>query len=334
MNKIINSPDTILEDMMQGYLYLCGGDFTGLDDIPGTIVKKVMPDKVCVVVGGGGGNEPWVLGFAGKGLADAVISGNVYMAPPAGSILEMSRRIYHEKGILYIATNHMGDVLNFGLVGELAALEHIDTRCVFVNDDTASSENPEDRRGVAGACLVVKMAGAASEMGGTLEEAAAMAQKTNQNLRTLAVTTSPGYLPGNGKAMCELPEGMMEYGMGFAGEPGIRREKLGTAKEIIGTMMDLLLTDLHYEKGQQVAVWLNGFGFTSILEQCILMKEIKAYATEKGVDVYDVKMKELFRPQGTGGFSLSVLRLEEDMKPCYDWEASSPMFDWQRGQEL
>lgn len=328
MNKIINAPDTILQDEIKGYLSLCGSEYNTDEKVPGSIIKTNIKDKVAIIVGGGGGNEPWNLGFVGQGLADAALSGNVYMAPPAYNLLQLSRDVFHEKGILYIGTNHMGDVLSFGLVGELAKLEGINTRSIFVADDIASSSNKEERRGVAGVCLVVKMAGAAASQGEPLDKVEIVAQKVSENIRSLSVTTSPGYLPGNGEPMCEMDDGIIEYGMGFNGEPGIKTEKLGTASHIVETMMDMLLDDLQYKKGEKLVIWLNGFGFTSVLEQLILMKEITEYTERKEVTVYDKKMKELFRPQGTGGVSITVMKLENDMIPYYDMKAKSPLFEW------
>ena len=327
MNKIINDPDNIIPDMLEGYLYLYEDQYERVPGTMGGLIKKHPKEKVSVLIGGGGGNEPWCLGYIGEGLADGMSSGNVYAAPPAKSILDVSEAVYHEKGILYVGTNHMGDVLNFELVGELAELDHIRTRCVFINDDIASDpQDKENRRGVAGIALAVKMAGAASELGLDLDETARITQKAIDNIRTLSVTTSPGYMPANGKAMCEMEEGMIEYGMGFNGEPGILKEKLGTAEHIVTTMMDMLMKDLGAGEDEPIAILLNGFGFTAVLELCIVMKEIKAYTQKHHIQVYHADMMNVFCPQGTGGFSISVMKLDEELKPYYDYKADSPLY--------
>lgn len=327
MNKIINDPDTITRDIMEGYLYLYGKDYEMVPGTFGGMVKKNQQEKVSVIVGGGGGNEPWCLGYVGEGMADAVSTGNVYAAPPAKSILDVSKAVYNEKGILYVGANHMGDLLNFELVGELAELENIHTRCVFINDDLAS--DPDDitnRRGIAGIALAVKMAGAASEMGCDLDETARITQKAIDHIRTISVTTSPGYMPQNGKAMCEMEDGVIEYGMGFNGEPGILREKLGTAQHIVETMMDMLIRDLDYKSGEKIAILLNGFGFTSQLEMLITAGEIKAYTQSHGIEVYHTEWNNIFCPQGTGGFSISVMRLDDELIPYYNRRIDTPLY--------
>jgi len=218
-------------------------------------------------------------------------------------------------------------VLNFELVGELAELDNIHTKCVFINDDIASDmENKESRRGIAGIALAVKMAGAASEMDLNLEDTARITRKAIDNIRTLSVTTSPGYMPANGKAMFEMEEGMVEYGMGFNGEPGILKEKLGTAKSIVATMMDMLVKDLECKDEEPIGVLLNGFGFTSVLEMHIVMKEMKVYAVEHNLNLYHADLKNIFSPQGTGGFSISLIKLDDELKPYYNYKADSPLY--------
>lgn len=327
MIKMINEPDDILRDMLEGYLFLYKDHFEHIEGTLGGLKKRHMKEKVSVVIGGGAGNEPWCLGYVGEGLADGVASGNVYTAPPAKSILDVSRAVYNKKGILYIGTNHMGDVLNFELVGELAELDNIRTKCVFVNDDIASDlKMKENRRGVAGIALAVKIAGAASEMGLDLEDTARITQKAIDNTRTISVTSSAGYMPANGKAMFEMPEGAVEYGMGFNGEPGILREPFLSARHTVETMMDMLLEDMEYEPSQEAVVLLNGYGFTTLLELCIVMKEIKDYAEKKNLRIYHGDMREVFCPQGTGGFSISVMRIDEELKPYYNHRAHSPFY--------
>ena len=58
-------------------------------------------------------------------------------------------------------------MLNFELVSELAELEGITAKCVFVTDDITSEpiERKDERRGVAGIALVIKVAGAACAAG-------------------------------------------------------------------------------------------------------------------------------------------------------------------------
>ncbi|WP_444659054.1 dihydroxyacetone kinase subunit DhaK [Caproiciproducens sp. R2] len=326
MNKIINQPEQMIEQMLEGYIATCPDLLEALPRSKGILTKR-KKDKVSIVTGGGSGNEPWIIGYVGEGLADGAALGNVYIAPPARAILNVTKAVSHEKGVIYICTNHAGDVLNFELVGELAEMDGIRTRCVFVADDITSAprERQSERRGVAGIAMVMKVAGAACDAGLELDDAVRVIQKANRNTFTFSVTTSPGYLP-SGKAMCELPDGFIEYGMGFNGEPGVLRTELKPADEIADTMLKYLLDDGGISGGDEIAVMVNGFGFTSLLELSIVTRRAAESLREKGIVLHDIFIDTLFQPQGTGGFSISILKLDEELKPYYDAPAYSPFF--------
>lgn len=330
MNKLINHPDQMIPEMLAGYLSLNPDQYSQVPGVMG-IKNKDDQDKVSVVIAGGSGNEPWVLGFVGEGLADGAALGQVYTAPPSRTVLAVTRAVPNQKGVLFIAANHAGDVLNFELVRELAELEQIDTRCVYVADDISSAPlyKKAERRGVAGISLVVKIAGAASKSGLVLDEVTRVVEKASQNIRTFGVTTSPGYMPGSGVPMCELPAGEIEYGMGFNGEPGVKREKISSADEIVKTLMDELLKEV--PRGSEVALMINGYGFTSMLELCIVSRKINEVVEEEGIIVFHSFIDTLFSPQGTGGFSVSVLILDDELKQLYQKPCSSPLFRFRGG---
>lgn len=327
MNKLINHPDNIVKEMLEGYLAIYPELFEKVPDTIGLISKK-RADKVSIVVGGGAGNEPWIMGYVGEGLADGAALGNVYAAPPSRAILNVTHQVPHNKGVVYICTNHMGDVLNFELVSELAELDGINSKCVFVTDDisTAPIEKKEERRGIAGIALVIKVAGAACEDGLSLDEVVRVATKAKENTYTFGVSTSPGYMPGTGRAMFEMPEGEIEYGMGFNGEPGILHSKLTTADEIAETLMKYLLDDMNLTKDDEIAVMINGYGFTSLLELCIIGRKVKEIIDTNKIPTHDIFIDQLFCPQGTGGLSISIMKLDEELKKYYDMPAYSPFF--------
>ena len=312
--------------MVEGYLETCHGLFETTQDKTGILLHKKIK-KVSIVTGGGAGNEPWVIGYVGRGLADGAAIGNVYTAPPPRSILNVMQQVYHKEGVLFLCTNHTGDVLTFELASDLAQLAGIHTKCLFVADDVSSApfEKRDERRGVAGIALVMKIAGAASLAGLSLDEVYRITQKASKNIFTFGVTTSPGYLP-SGAAMCTLPEGKIEYGMGFNGEPGISRTSLQPADKIADTVLRYLLEGSNLMAGDEIALMLNGYGFTSLLELCIVNRRLTQVLREKGFILYDNFIDSLFSPQGTGGFSVSILKLDSELKRYYKTHAYSPFF--------
>lgn len=330
MNKLINSPEQMVQEMLAGYLALHSDRFCQVEGVMG-LKKREDKDKVSVVIAGGSGNEPWVLGFVGDGLADGAALGNVYTAPPSRTVLEVTRAVPNHKGVLFIAANHAGDVLNFELVRELAELEQIESGCVYVADDISSAppEQKEERRGIAGISLVVKIAGAASEAGYSLAEMVRVTTKAGRNTRTFGVTTSPGYMPGTGAPMGELPDGYVEFGMGFNGEPGMRREKLSPADGITETVMGKLLKEV--PAGSEAVFLINGYGFTSMLELCIVSRKVNEIVSDRGIINVQTSVDTLFSPQGTGGFSVSVLILDEELKKLYLEPCDSPLLRFRGG---
>ena len=330
MNKLINQPERMVPEMLEGYLALNPERYSQVPGVMG-IKNRDDRDKVSVVIAGGTGNEPWILGFVGEGLADGAALGHVYTAPPSRTVLAVTRAVPNNRGVLFIAANHAGDVLNFELVRELAQLEGINSYCVYVSDDISSAppETSEERRGIAGISFVVKIAGAASAEGYSLEEMKRVVEKASANTRTFGVTTSPGYMPGNGAAMCELPDGFVEYGMGFNGEPGTLRTKLAPADQITETIMAGLLGEI--PDGCEAAFMINGYGFTSMMELCIVSRKVNAIAAEKGIVNVHTFVDSLFSPQGTGGFSVSVLVMDEELKRLYRKPCDSPLFRFKGG---
>ena len=327
MNRLLNNPEQVVDEMLAGYIASYPDRFCKLDGYH-VLLNKNEKDKVSIVIGAGGGNEPWPIGYVGEGLADACSLGNVFAAPTAKSILNAIRYVPNEKGVLCIATNHAGDVLNFELVAGLAEMEGIHTRQIYVSDDITSAEKTqrEERRGIAGVSLIVKIAAAASEAGLSLEEVYEIASMANKNIYTVSVTTSPAYILETGQPAYELPDGEMEYGMGFNGEKGIERTALSTADEVMERMVQMLWEDMNLEPGEEIAVFLNPYKATTVLESYTLMRKCLELLEEKGIKVYDSYVDSLFPTQGAGGFSLTFLRMDEAYRRYYDQPADSPLF--------
>ncbi len=137
MNRLHNTLEKAVEEMIDGYVETYPNLFERIEGQK-VLLYKDRKNGVSILIGAGAGNEPWPIGYVGKGLADACVLGDIFTAPAAGSILKTIRALSHDEGVLCIATNHAGDVLNFELVSELAELEGIKTRQIYVLDDVDS----------------------------------------------------------------------------------------------------------------------------------------------------------------------------------------------------
>ncbi len=329
MKRFVNRRTDAVEDMINGYLAVYPKHFEkvyGKNQKINGFIRQACADKVSVVTGGGTGNEPWSIGYVGEGLADGAVVGAVFTAPPARSILHVTRAVPHEKGVLYICTNHAGDILNYELAGELAELEGIETRCVKVSDYISGlwGEAKDERRGQAGVAFVIKVAGAAAQAGYNLVETARIAQKANERVFTFGVTTSSGYMPGSGEIVYDMKEGEAEYGKGFNGETGMFVEKDKDADEIVDTLMRHLLREARLTSLDEIALMINVYGLTGMMEQCIIGRKVVDILASKSVQIHHIIMDRMFQPL-TCGCAVSILKLDEELKQLYDMDAQSPV---------
>lgn len=327
MKKVINQPENVVSEMIDGYIAAYGGNFEKIEGVTG-IVKRNLQEKVGIVFGGGSGHEPLFIGFAGEGLADGIALGNVFAAPTPKTILEVTKAVHKGKGVLYLYGNYSGDVLNFDMAAELAEYEDIDVKTILVTDDVASAppERKYDRRGIAGDVLVLKIAGAASEKGMTLEEVAVTAQKANDSMASIGIALSPGSIPGTDKYTFSLGENEIEFGMGIHGEQGIRRDVVKPADQMVEEMMEYIFEEMVFNKEDEVVVLVNGLGSTTILELLIVNRKVKQILTEKNIIVHDMDVNNYCTTQEMAGFSITVFKLNEQLKELYDMPAKSPYY--------
>ena len=249
MKKILNKPADFVPEMLDGLLK-AHPDLLAYEEELQCIVRADAPveGKVALATGGGSGHLPVFLGYVGKGLLDGCAVGDVFASPSADQMLDVTKRIHGGKGVVYIYGNYSGDVMNFDMATEMADMDDIEVRTVLVRDDVASAPPDEARRG--GAAWPAwsspsRCAGAKADLGGSLDEVVAAAEKALDNTRTMGVALSPCTVPVAGKPTFTIGDDEMEIGMGIHGEPGVKREKLQTADEITERMvMAAILDDL------------------------------------------------------------------------------------------
>ncbi|MBR2773619.1 MAG: dihydroxyacetone kinase subunit DhaK [Selenomonadaceae bacterium] len=326
MKKLINTVDAVEEQMILGLVKSAPDKLAKLEC--GNVVvraQKKSDDKVALVSGGGSGHEPAHGGFVGKGMLDCAVAGAVFTSPTPDKIFEGIKAVATEQGVLCIVKNYTGDVMNFEMAIDMAADEDIKADHVVVNDDVAVEDSTwtAGRRGVAGTILVHKIAGAKAETGATLEEVKAVAEKVIANVRTMGMAISPCTVPAAGKPGFELADDEIEIGIGIHGEPGTHRDKIASADAIAKTLLDKILADLDY-KGREVVVMVNGMGATPLMELYIINNFVQDYLKAAGVKVYDTMVGNYMTSIEMAGFSLTLLRLDDELKELYDAPADTP----------
>lgn len=327
MKKIINSVEQVENEMVLGMAKAYPQYVRKLDC--GNVVVRAnrKEGKVALISGGGSGHEPAHGGYVGEGMLDAAVSGAVFTSPTPDQIYEGIKAVATDQGVLMVIKNYTGDVMNFEMAGEMAQMEGIKVAQVVVNDDVAVKDSlyTVGRRGVAGTVFVHKIAGAKAETGASLEEVQAVAQKVIDNVRTMGMAIRPCTVPAAGQPGFELNDDEMEVGIGIHGEPGTHREPLKKADEIVDLLLEKILADLDYS-GKEVAVMINGSGATPLMELFIVNNRVSDVLAEKGVKVYKTLVGEYMTSIEMEGFSISLLRLDDELKELLDAKANTPAF--------
>lgn len=328
MKKIINSADDTVMEGLQGFVACYSKYYEQHPEVKGVISKNRRRDRVALVVGGGSGHEPMFAGFVGKGLADAAACGNIFASPDPNTVYETANAVNEGKGVLFVYGNYAGDNLNFDMAEELLNDDGIPTAHVRVWDDVASApaDRIEDRRGIAGDVTVIKVAGAACDAGLSLEEVTKIVEKARDNTKSIGIAVSPGQIPGLDKPTFQLGEDEMEYGMGIHGEPGIKRTKMEPADVLTEELYRNLIQDAGLKKGDEVCVVINGLGATTNLELAIVYRKVKELLDKDGIYVYDSDMNNFCTSQGMGGFSITFMKLDDELKTYYDMPCYSPYY--------
>lgn len=330
MKKLMNNPSNVVDEMIEGYIKAFPKQIRLLEENNRAIVAvREEKEKVGVLIGGGSGHEPAFMGYVGYGMADGVAVGNIFASPSPDPIVEVTKAIDKGQGVVYIYGNYAGDLMNFGMAAEIADLEEdIKVERVIVTDDVASAskEEAEKRRGIAGEFFVTKVAGAAAEKGYSLEEVVRVANKTNDNTRTMGVGLSPCSLPQTGQPSFELAEDEMEIGLGHHGEPGIEKGKLQTADEVVNRLVADILADMPIASGEKVAVLVNGLGSTTNMELYIMFRRVEQILSEKGIEIHRSFVGSYSTSLEMGGASVTLTKLDDELAEFIDFTADCPMY--------
>jgi len=289
MKKIINNPIDFVDETLDGLIKSHPNIYSLAPDNKRVITRKnKSKNKVGLVTGGGSGHLPVFTGYVGEGLLDSCAIGSVFASPSVEQIASAIRNADNGNGVLCILGNYGGDVMNFEMACEIVKDEGIKTKTVIVADDIASAmpEEKEKRRGIAGMIFVFKVSGGFAETGASLDEVYSLANETNSYIRTLGVALSPCILPEAGKPTFEINEDEIEIGMGIHGEPGISREKLKPANDLIDDICKRIFDDYELSKNDEISLMINSLGATPLEELYIASRRIVENFNNKEIKIF------------------------------------------------
>ena len=325
LKKVINNPHNCAAELLDGLIEAYDGDC--LKAGRGCIVRRDIPaGKVALLIGGGSGHEPIYHGLVGHHLADGAACGDIFAAPPPDVVLDGTQAVHRGKGVLYLYGNYAGDVMNFDMGAELAAEEGIAVKTVLIWDDVCSAppDRKHDRRGIAGLVPIVKLAGAAAAVVDSLEELERITIKARDHTRSVGISMSPGSIPATGKPTFEIGDDEIGLGMGIHGEKGVGLIPIAPADELAPMLLDLIFKDdLPFHSGDEVVLFVNSLGSTTMMELLIVNRKVKQILAAKGLKVHDTIIGPLVTCQEMAGFSLSLTKLDDELKQLWNMECSS-----------
>jgi dihydroxyacetone kinase-like protein len=331
MKKLINEPADVVSEALLG-IEAAHPDLR-VDHAHKIIYRGAAPQpgKVGLISGGGSGHEPLHGGFVGLGMLDAACCGEMFTSPVPDQMLEATRSVDGGAGVLHIVKNYTGDVMNFEMAAELAAAETgVEVVSVVTDDDVAVQDSTwtAGRRGVGVTVLLEKIAGAAAEQGRGLKEVADVAREVNANGRSMGVALTSCTVPANGKPTFELGDAEMELGVGIHGEPGRRRVPLAPAKAIAAMLLEPILDDLPFKRGDQVIAFVNGLGGSPLIELYLMYNEVAQILSARGITPVRSLVGPYITSLDMAGCSVTLLRVTDELLQLWDAPVRTPALRW------
>lgn len=331
MKKLINSPQDVVREALEG-MEAAHGDRLRISYDPFYIARKSpgAKGKVALVSGGGSGHEPMHGGFVGKGMLDAACPGHVFTSPTPDQMFEASKAVNWGGGVLHVVKNYTGDVMNFELAAEMLRGEKIDVETVLTDDDVAveNSLYTAGRRGVGLTVLMEKLLGAAAEGGMKLADVKKLGDTIRNTGRSMGMALTPCTVPHAGKPSFELPEDEIELGIGIHGEPGRRRVKLASADEITEMLLEPIIADLPYKKGDDVLLFVNGMGGTPLIELYIVYRKAAQIAKQHGLNIVRNLIGSYITSLEMAGTSITLLKMNNELTKLWDAPVDTPALRW------
>ncbi|MFD6392612.1 dihydroxyacetone kinase subunit DhaK [Nocardia sp. NPDC060259] len=331
MKKLINDPATVIHDALSGLAAAHPELRVDLDNRLVLRAEPPTPGKVALLSGGGSGHEPLHGGFVGFGMLDAACAGEVFTSPVPDQIVAATTAVDAGAGVLHLVKNYTGDVMNFEMAAELAAAETGATvLSVIIDDDVAVQDSlyTAGRRGVGGTVVVEKIAGAAAEQGRPLAAVAEVARTVNERTRSMGMALTSCTVPAAGKPTFALGEDEMEIGVGIHGEPGRRRTALAPAKDVAAMLVEPILADLPFARGDQVICFVNGLGGTPLLELYIVFGEVARILAGHGVEIARSLVGPYITSLEMAGCSVTLTKLDDDLLSLWDAPVRTPALRW------
>jgi dihydroxyacetone kinase-like protein len=145
----------------------------------------------------------------------------------------------------------------------------------------------------------------------------ALAEKVNATGRSMGMALTSCTVPAAGKPTFDLPDDMMEIGVGIHGEPGRHRVPLAGAREIAEQLVEPILADLDFTKSPSI-VMLNGMGGSPLIELYLMYGEVAKLLEKAGVKVARTLVGNYITSLDMAGCSVTVLKADDEILKLWD----------------
>lgn len=328
MKKFINAIDDALTEALRGFAR-AHQDLVEAHDSPVFVTRRqpAKSGKVALISGGGSGHEPLHAGFIGSGMLDAACPGEVFTSPTPDQMLAAAEAANLGGGVLFIVKNYEGDVMNFEMAAEMMSGDH---GSVIINDDVAveASTFSTGRRGVAGTVVVEKITGALAEEGAELAACKAMAERVNLATRSMGVALTSCTVPAAGSPTFDVGPDEIEMGVGIHGEPGRRRVAMQSVDEIAKEIVDAVTKDLGVGEGDEVLLFVNGFGGTPAMELYAVYDSASRLLDARGITICRTLVGNYCTSLDMAGCSITLTKLDAELTRLWDAPVHTAALRW------
>jgi triose/dihydroxyacetone kinase / FAD-AMP lyase (cyclizing) len=110
MKKLINRPEDVVQEMLQGLCGLHPGSvrLSGHKALLRDDAEQISDRQVAVISGGGSGREPAHAGYFGAGMLSAAVAGEIFTSPSSDSVFAAIKAVSGKPGALLMVKNYTG----------------------------------------------------------------------------------------------------------------------------------------------------------------------------------------------------------------------------------
>jgi phosphoenolpyruvate---glycerone phosphotransferase subunit DhaK len=120
----------------------------------------------------------------------------------------------------------------------------------------------------------------------------------------------------------------MELGVGIHGEPGRERVPLAPASEIAAMLVEPILADLPFTKGDPVIAFVNGLGGTPLIELYVMFNEVDRILGGHGVPIARSLVGPYITSLDMAGASITLLKADDELLSLWDAPVNTPALRW------